>query len=83
MYLSNVNVSYYLLNYGADVHARDNTGYNALELTILWCKRQTAMIILEKCNDLISHFKPELKKLAETNMPTVLRCFENRRNLTF
>lgn len=72
---SNVNVLLLLLNRGADVRAKDQTGFTALQLAILRKKRDAAILLIKRGSD-ISLSTPltkiSLRKLSEMTWPNLL-----------
>lgn len=72
---SNVDVLLLLLNRGADVTAKDQTGFTALQLAILRKKRDAAILLIKRGSDVnlsTPLTKISLRKLSEITLPNLL-----------
>lgn len=76
---SNVDVLLLLLNRGADVRAKDQTGFTALQLAILRKKRDAAILLIKRGSDIslpMPLTKISLRKLSEITWPNLLPSFQ-------
>ena len=82
VYRSNFNILSILLDHGADVNVRDSRGFTALQIAVLWRKRDAAIILIQRGSDMsvvTPITKATIGELCRTSMPNILRCLEPKR----
>lgn len=79
VYLSNLDILSLLLDHGAEIDARDSLGFTALQIAVMWKKRDAAIMLIERgsnVNVVTPTTRASIGNLCKTSMPNILRCIE-------